>query len=165
MIAAQALAALPLAALLLVGCAGTDPVAERREVVATLTEAANTGDAGGVRRHADRLVELVRQQLAGEQVDAAEAERLTALADSVRRGADAIDVELQQRLKAEADAEAARKELEQTQRRLEEERRKAEEAARQAEQAEQEKGEGEGEGEKGEGKGDGKGKGDDKDDD
>ena len=102
MTAAQALVGLPLAALLLVGCTGTDPAAERREVVATLTEAANTGDAGGVRRHADRLVELVRQQLAGEQVDAAEAERLTALAESVRRGADAIDVELQQRLNVAA---------------------------------------------------------------
>ena len=147
----QALIGLPLAALLVAGCASSDPVAERREVVATLTEAANTGDADAVRRHADGLLELLERQLEGEQVDAAEAERLTALAQSVRTNADAIDEDLQQRLKAEADAEAARKELEEAQRRLEEERRKAEEAAK---TAEEEKGKGEGEGDKGEGKGD-----------
>lgn len=122
--------ALALSVSLLVGCgSGEDPAGERREVVATLTEAANAGDAGGVRRHAERLVELVEEQLAGEQVDAGEAERLIALAASVREGADAIDEDLQARLKAEADAEAARKELEATQARLEQERRAAEEAA------------------------------------
>lgn len=146
---ARAVLALGAAVVLVSGCSGSvDPAAERREVVATLTEAANDGDAGGVRRHADRLVELVEQQLAGEQVDPAQAERLTALALSVRAGADAIDVDLQQRLEAEADAEQARKELEETQRRLEEERRKAEEAARQAEQGkEKDKDDGNGDGE------------------
>jgi hypothetical protein len=142
-IPARAVAVLVAAAVLVSGCSGADdPAAERRAVVATLTEAANAGDAGGVRRHADRLVEVVRSQLADEQVEPEEAERLTALAAAVRVSADAIDVDLQQRLEAEAEAEAARKELEQTQRRLEEERRKAEEAANKAEQ--ERKGEGKG---------------------
>lgn len=119
--------ALALVAGLVAGCGQADDAAgERREVVAALTEAANAGDAGGVRRQADQLVELVQAQLAAERVDAAEAERLTALATSVRTGADAIDEDLQARLKAEADAEAARKELEATQARLEQERRDAE---------------------------------------
>lgn len=138
---AQALLGLPLALLLVAGCASADPAAERREVVATLTEAANSGDADAVRRHADGLLELIERQLADDEVDAEEAERLTALAQSVRAGADAVDEDLQRRLEAEAEAEAARKQLEEAQRRLEEERRKAEEAAKRAE-------EGKGEGDK-----------------
>jgi hypothetical protein len=152
-IPARAVAVLVAAAVLASGCsAADDPAGERREVVATLTEAANAGDAGGVRRHADRLVEVVRSQLADEQVEPEQAERLMALARSVRAGADAIDVDLQQRLEAEAEAEAARKELEEAQRRLEEERRKAEEAAKKAE--EERKGEDEGKGKGGDGEGD-----------
>lgn len=157
---ARAVLVLTAVAVIGTACSGAeDPVAERRGVVATLTEAANHRDAGGVRRQADRLVELVQSQLAAEQVDAAEAERLTALARSVREGADAIDVDLQQRLEAEAEAEAARKELEEAQRRLEEERRRAEEAAKQAEEEQKKDEEQKGEDDK---KGEGKG---DKDDD
>ena len=153
---ARAVLALAVAASLLVACGQDDaPVADRRDVVAALTEAANAGDAGGVRRQADRLVELVQAQLEAGEVDAGEAERLSALAAEVRTGADLIDVELQRRLEAEAQARAAREELEEAQRRLEEERRKAEEAA---ETADDDKDKDDGKGEDGEGDKKGEGK-------
>lgn len=156
MTAPQALLALPLLAALVVGCGGTDPVAERREVVATVTDAANTRDADALRRAADRLVQLVEQQLAAEELPADEAERLRVLAQTVHERADLVDEELQRRLQAEAEAEQARRQLEETQRLLEQERSQAEEAARQAEQSREERG-----GDEGKGKGDK----DEKDDD
>ena len=130
---ARALVALPLAAALLAGC-GTDPAAERRDLVAELTQAANDGDAEAVRERAAALVQVVADQREREELSGEQAARLTALAESVRENADVVDADLQARLEAEAQAEAARKALEETQRRLEEERRKAEEAARQAEE-------------------------------
>lgn len=138
------LVAAPLAVMLLAGCAGADPAQDRRAVVAELTDAANERDADAVRQHAERLVALVEQQLADDAINAEDAERLTALAASVRSGADLVDEDLQSRLEAEAEAEAARKELEEAQRQLEEERRKAEER----------KGEDEKKGDEGKGEGD-----------
>ena len=141
------LPALLVSGLLLAGCGGgTDPADVRRADVAAMTAAANDGDADALRQHADALLATVAAQLEAQEVPADEAERLTALAQSVRAGADAIDADLLERQRAEAEAEAARQELAEAERRLEEERARAEEAARQAE----------------DGKGDGKG---DKDDD
>ena len=126
-----------LAALLLSAC-GVDPAAERRDLVLGITEAANEGDEDGVRTQVDSLLELLDRQVADDELPAEDADRLRALAAKVRTGADVLDEELQARLKAEADAEQARKDAEEAQRLLEEERKKAEE-----------------------GKGAGKGKGDD----
>ena len=145
---ARALLVLPLLAALLAGC-GADPVAERRDAVAAVMEAANDGDADGVRDAADALLATVADQVERQELAGDEAQRLTALAQAVRSGADVIDEDLLERRRAEAEAEAARKELEEAQKRLEEERRKAEEAAR---QAEQDKGKGEGKGDKDEDK-------------
>lgn len=154
---ARALVALPLAAALLAGC-GADPAAERRDLVAELTQAANDGDADAVREHAEALVQVVADQREREELSAEQADRLIALAESVRKHADVVDADLQARLEAEAEAEAARKALEETQRRLEVERRKAEEAAR---QAEEDRKKDEGKGDDGEGDKKDEGKGDD----
>lgn len=128
------LPALLLAGSLLAGCGGTDPADVRRADVAAMTAAANDGDADAVRRHADALLATVAAQLEAQDVTADEAERLTALAQSVRAGADLIDADLLERQRAEAEAEQARQELAEAERRLEEERARAQEAARQAEQ-------------------------------
>lgn len=136
------LPALLVSGLLLAGCGGgTDPADARRAAVAAMTAAANDGDADGVRRHADALLATVAAQLQAQDLKTDEAERLTALAQSVRAGADTIDADVLERQRAEA--EAARQELAEAERRLEEERARAEEAARQVEadrQAEQDKG-------------------------
>jgi len=132
-----------LAGALLVGCGGTDPADVRRADVAAMTAAANDGDADALRRHAGALAATVAAQLEAQDVTADEAERLTALAQSVRASADLIDADLLERQRAEAEAEQARQELAEAERRLEEERARAEEAARQAEAdraAEQDKG-------------------------
>lgn len=121
-----ALLALPLAALLLTSC-GVDPAAERRELVLGITESANDSDEAGVRAQVDALLQLVERQVADDEIPAEEADRLRALAEKVRTGADVLDEDLQARLKAEADAERAQKEAEEAQRLLEEERGKAEE--------------------------------------
>lgn len=142
----RVLVLLPLAAVLLAGC-GTDPADERRAHVADITEAANSGDEHGVRSGADALLRTVVAQLERAEVSQEEADRLTALAESVRRGADVIDEDLLERRRAEAEAEAARRAAEEAQKRLEEERRRAEE-----------------ERDKDGGKGEGKGKDEDKDD-
>lgn len=138
------LPALLVSGLLLAGCGGgTDPADARRAAVAAMTAAANDGDADGVRRHADALLATVAAQLQAQDLTTDEAERLTALAQSVRAGADTIDADVLERQRAEAEAEAARQELAEAERRLEEERARAEEAARQVEadrQAEQDKG-------------------------
>lgn len=146
---ARALVALPLAAALLAGC-GADAAAERRELVAELTQAANDRDADAVRERAEALVQVVADQREREELSPEQADRLIALAESVRRNADVVDADLQARLEAEAEAEAARKALEETQRRLEEERRRAEEDRKKDEDKD---GEGEGD-KKGEGKDD-----------
>ena len=122
------------AALLLAGCAAS-PADARRDSVAALTVAANDRDAEAVRQRADALVVLVRDQLAEQEVPADEAERLVALAESVRAGADAIDPEMIERRRAEQEAEQARQALEQAERELAEQRAAAEQAAREAEQA------------------------------
>jgi len=128
------LPALLLTGALLAACGGgTDPADVRRADVAAMTAAANDGDADGVRRHADALLATVAVQLEAQHVTADEAERLTALAESVRASADLIDDDLLERQRAEAEAEQARQELAEAERRLEEERARAEEAARQAE--------------------------------
>lgn len=130
------LPAVLLAGSLLVGCGGgTDPAELRRTDVAAMTAAANDGDADAVRRHADALLATVTAQLEAQEVTADEAARLTALAESVRSGADLIDVDLLERQRAEAEAEAARQELAEAERRLEAERAAAEEEARQSERA------------------------------
>lgn len=123
--------------LLLAGCGG-DPADEVRAGVAELTSAANARDASRVREEADALVDLVEAQRSRDEIPQAQAERLLALAQSVRNGADVIDEDLLARRRAEAEAEAAKQQLE-------EERKEAEEA----EEAED----------------GGKGKGGDKDDD
>ncbi len=117
------LPAVLVAGVLLAGCGtGADPAAERRADVAALTAAANDGDAEGVRRGAEALLATVAAQLEAEEVTADEAERLTALAESVRARADLIDTDLIERQRAEAEAEQAREELAEAERRLEEER-------------------------------------------
>lgn len=128
------LPALLVAGFLLVSCAGTDPAEVRRAEVAEMTAAANDGDADAVRRHADALLAMVAGQLEAKDVSADQAERLTALAQSVRGGADLVDADLLERQRAEAEAEQARQELAEAERRLEEERARADEAARQAEE-------------------------------
>lgn len=128
---------LPLAAVLLAGC-GTDPGGVRRVQVAEVTEAANARDADLVRSRADALVETLAAQVADKQLAADEAERLTALARAVRAGADAIDADLIERRRLEAEADTARRQLEQERKKGEEERKKGEE--------EREKDEGKGEG-------------------
>lgn len=127
MTAGRALLSLPLAALLLTACS-VDPAAERREIVLGITEAANAGDEDGVRAQAESLLQLVERQVADEELSAEQADRLRALAEKVRTGADVLDEELQARLKAEADAERLQREADEAQRLLEEERRKAEES-------------------------------------
>ncbi|MCW2681063.1 MAG: hypothetical protein JWM62_2464 [Frankiales bacterium] len=140
------LLALPLALGLLAGC-GSDPADEVRAQVAALTDAANAGDADRVRERVDALLSTVEAQR--DALGGAEADRLTALATSVRTNADVIDTDLLERRRAEAEAEAAAQQLAEAKRQLEQERRKAEEAARQAD----------------DGKGKGKGGDDDKDED
>lgn len=151
----RTLLALPVVLVLLSGC-GSDPAAAVRADVAALTEAANDGDAAAVRDRADVLMSTVDAQRQADEISAEEAERLIALAQSVRTGADVIDAELIERRRAEAEAEAAAaaKQLEEARKQLEEERRKAEEAAREAaEQRDDDE------------KGRGRGKDDEKDDD
>lgn len=123
---ARALLPLPLAALLLTAC-GVDPAAERRELVHGITVSANAGDEDGVRAQVESLLQLVERQVADEELSAEQADRLRALVERVRTGADVLDEELQARLKAEADAERLQQERDEAQRLLEEERRKAEE--------------------------------------
>lgn len=110
---------------LLVGC-GVDRAAERRELVAELTQAVNERDADRVREQAQTLMIVVTDHHEKGELSAEQAERLTLLAQKVEQGADLIDEQLQARLKAEADAAAATKKLEEAQRQLEQERREAE---------------------------------------
>lgn len=134
---------------LLAGC-GTDPADVVRDDVRALTEAANEGDADAVRDRADVLLSTVARQREAEQLTAEQADRLIALAQAVRKGADVIDAGLieRRRVEAEAAAKAAAAKLAEAKAQLEEERRKAEEAAREDDD-----------------KGEGKGKNDEKDDD
>jgi chromosome segregation ATPase len=136
------LAALPVVALLLVGC-GADPAADRRSQVAAVIEAANSGDADRLRDEADRLVETVTAHQERQDVAADEATRLIALAEAVRTNADAIDEELLEQRRREAEAEAAaeaeRKRLEEERQRLEAERKQLEEERRKAEEEEDSK--------------------------
>ena len=147
---------LGVAAVLLAGC-GSDPAGVRRQHVAEVTAAANDRDADRVRERAQALVDLLAEQREQGDLQAAEADRLTVLAQAVQRSADVVDAELLERARLEAD----RKKLEEERKRLEEERRKAEEDAKKRAEEEREKDEGEGEG-KGEGD---KKKDEDKDDD
>ena len=149
---APRLLALALAPALLAGCGGSGD--ELRDDVAALTEAANARDADRVRTLAEDLVTTIEEQAAAGELPADRAERLAALARSVRTGADVIDAELLEQRRLEAERER----LEQERARLEAERKAAEQAA------ERDKDEGEDEGkDDDEGKGEGKGKG--KDDD
>ena len=150
-------AALLLGVVLLAGCGSNGD--ELRDDVAALTQAANAGDADRVRLLAEDLVATVEEQAAAGELDADRAERLTALARSVRTNADVLDEELLEQRRIEAENAAERERLEQERARLEAERKAAEDAAeREAEQ----RGKGKGEGDKDEDKDeDGKGKGDD----
>lgn len=147
--------ALAVTGLLLAGC-GSGPREDVRDGVAALTEAANARDAERVRAQAQELVATVEAQRA--ELGAERADRLLALARSVGTSADVIDADLLERRRAEAEAEAATRQLAEAQKQLEEQRRRAEEERRRAEEAapdadQEEKGEGEGEG-KGKGKDD-----------
>ena len=126
-------------AIALTGCARQDPRAERINVVAAITDAANARNAGGVRSGADDLLQLISEQQAAGDIDAAEARRLTALATRLKTDADAIDQDKIDAAKQRQEDEQARlaeqrrqaeerRRLEEERRRLEEERRKAEEA-------------------------------------
>ncbi len=126
------LLALPVALALLSGC-GSDPADVLRADVRALTEAANAGDADAVRDRADALLSTVDAQREADEIGDREAERLIALAQSVRTHADVVDEDLLERRRAEAEAAAAAEQLARANKQLEEERRKAEEAARQAE--------------------------------
>lgn len=153
--APHALASLPVAALLLSGCAA-DPADDRRAQVAAVIDAANAGDADRLRDEAGRLVETVTAQQERQDVAADEADRLITLAEAVRTNADVIDEELleQRRREAEAAAEAERKRLEEERQRLEADRKQLEEDRKEVEEEDEKRGE--------EG---GKKKGRDKDDD
>lgn len=120
---------LPIALLLLTGC-GSDPADAVRADVAALTEAANAQDADLVRDRAEALMSTVAAQREADQISADEAERLAALAKSVRTNADVVDADLIERRRIEAEAEATAKQLEEAKKQLEEERKKAEEAAK-----------------------------------
>lgn len=150
-------AALLLGVVLLGGCSSNGD--ELRDDVAALTQAANAGDADRVRLLAEDLLATVEEQAAAGELDADRAERLTALARSVRTNADVLDEELLEQRRIEAENAAERERLEQERARLEAERKAAEDAAeREAEQ----RGKGKGGGDKDEDKDeDGKGKGDD----
>jgi chromosome segregation ATPase len=140
--------------LVLAGCAGgTD--SELRADVAAVVEAANAGDADRLRVRADELVETVDAQQESGELPADRAERLRALAASVRTNADVIDEELIEQRRQEAEAEAERQRLEEERQRLEEERQQLEQDRKKAEE----------ENKKDEDKGRGKGKGGDGDDD
>ncbi len=129
----RAVPALPLAALLLTGC-GADPAADRREQVAALTEAANAGDADSVRARADTLMETVAGQVERQELAADTAERVIALAQAVRAGADVIDDELLEQRRVEAETEAERQRLEAERQQLEEDQAKAEQERQKAEE-------------------------------
>ena len=133
------LALLPV--LLLAGCGGSDPADDRREQVAALTGAANERDADGVRQRADALLSTVADQRERQEISAGEADRLIALAQAVRTGADVVDEDLLERRRAEAEAEAARQQLEEAREQLEEERKKAEESDRKADEEDRKKAE------------------------
>jgi len=75
------LVAAPAALLLLTACAASDPVAERRSAVAAITGAANDGDVDGVRDEVSDLLSVLREQVANEDLDRAEADRLRAIAE------------------------------------------------------------------------------------
>ena len=156
--ARHGLVALPVAALLMTGCAA-DPGADRRAQVAAMTEAANAGDADRLRDEAERLVEAVTAQQERQEVSADEATRLIALAEAVRTHADVIDAELLEQRRREAEAEAAaqaerqrleeeRQRLEAERQQLEEDRKKAEEERKKAEEEAEKRSEDEGKDEK-----------------
>lgn len=128
------LLAVPLSAVLLAGCAA-DPADDRRAQVAAVTEAANAGDADRLREEADRLIAMVADSA---DLPDDRADRLRALAASVRTGADVIDAELLEQRRREAEAEAAaaaeRQRLEEERQRLEAEREQLEADRAKAEQ-------------------------------
>ena len=66
-------------ALVLTGCSSTDPRAERRGDVEAIVAAANDGDAGAVRDAVEDLLSTLREQVAGNDLDREEAERLRVL--------------------------------------------------------------------------------------
>lgn len=122
----------------LTGCAaGDDDGSAVRDRLEAVTLAANERDADALRRAADDLVdELAAQRSAGE-LSAAEADRLTQLAQQVRADADLIDQDLIEAETARREAaEAARREAEERARReaAEQAAREAEQKAREAEQ-------------------------------
>jgi hypothetical protein len=132
---ASRLAALALAPLLLAGCAGSGD--DLRADVAALTGAVNARDADAVRLRADELKAGVEARAAAGELDPERAQRLVALAESVRRGADVLDADLLEQRRLEAETEAERKRLEQERQRLEQERAAAEAARRATEEREQ----------------------------
>lgn len=121
MTVARGLVALPLTALLLAGC-GTDPADERAAAVARLTEAANARDADGVRTRAQQLAAMLAAQRESGALPAADGDRLLALVERIRVGADMIDEALLERQRVEAE----RRKLEQERQRLADERKRAE---------------------------------------
>lgn len=148
-----AAAALPLL-VVLAGCAGGAD-SELHDDVAAVVEAGNERDADRLRVRADELIETVDAQASRGDLGPEKAERLRALAASVRTHADVIDVELIERQREQAEADAERKRLEEERARLEEERKQLEEERKKAEE----------EAKDDEEKDEGKGKKDDEDDD
>jgi DNA repair exonuclease SbcCD ATPase subunit len=137
----RALAALPVALVLLAGCA-SDPEARLRSDTAAVLDAANERDADRVRDRAADLEDTVAELQAEGTLTAERAAQLTALAQSIVAGADLLDEELLEQRRQEAESEAERKRLEEERKRLEEERRQLEEDRKQEEdskKAEQER--------------------------
>ena len=81
----------PALALVLTACAGGDPVAERREAVADVTDAANAGDADALREAVEDLLSVLRAQVASRELDRAEADRLRLIAERIVANADLVE--------------------------------------------------------------------------
>ena len=81
----------PALALVLTACAGGDPVAERREAVADVTDAANAGSAESLREAVDDLLSVLRAQVASGELDRAEADRLRVIAERIAVNADLVE--------------------------------------------------------------------------
>lgn len=85
------LVAVPAAALVLTGCATSDPRQERRADVAQLTDAANDRDVDAVRDEVDDLLATLRAQVADGRLDRAEADRLRQLAQRIDENAELLE--------------------------------------------------------------------------
>ena len=135
---------LPVALVVITGC-GSDPAGELRNDVAAVTEAANVRDADRVRDRAGALLATIEAQADRGVLEPDRAAQLTEMARAVQAGADAIDEDLIELRRLEAEAEAERQRIEQEREQVEQERAELEAERKQAEeeaarrQAEQDK--------------------------